>query len=154
NLTWTFIVNVKSKQIMNYHGSADHQISRGVCKGAAIVLTLALLSLTSATTVSAPTPEIRNAYRDYEIEQPTKMMPALQTGAQGENIYYLGLGYILMNDLDKALATFEKGISADDKDPLVVAGKGHVKLLQKKTAEGKALLTEAADMNRRKTASQ
>ncbi len=139
---------------MNYHGSPDHQISRRFCKGAAIALTLALLSLTSATTVSAQTPEIRNAFRYYEIEQPSKMMPALQTAAQGENIYYLGLGYILMNDLDKALATFEKGISADDKDPLVVAGKGHVKLLQKKTAEGKALLTEAADMNRRKTASQ
>ncbi len=139
---------------MNYHGSPDHQISRGFCKGAAIVLTLALLSLTSATTVSAQTPEIRKAFRYYEIEQPSKMMPALQTAAQGENIYYLGLGYILMNDLDKALATFEKGISEDDKDPLVVAGKGHVKLLQKKTAEGKALLIEAADMHRRKTAPQ
>ena len=59
-----------------------------------------------------------------------------------------------MNQLDKALATFEKGIAADDENPLPVAGKGQVKLLQKKAAEGKALLAEAADMNRKKTADQ
>ncbi len=140
---------------MNYNGSLDHELNKGMLKGAAAVtLFLMLLSLASATTALAQTPEIRKAFRYYEIEQPSKMIPALQTAAQDENIYYLGLGYIMMNDLDKALATFEKGISADDKDPLVVAGKGHVKLLQKKTAEGKALLAEAADMNRRKSAPQ
>jgi tetratricopeptide (TPR) repeat protein len=84
------------------------------------------------------------------------MIPALEKAVQAnpEEIYYLGLGYIMVGNLDKALATFEKGIAAEDKDPLVVAGKGHVKLLQKKTAEGKALLAEAADMNRRKSAAQ
>src|SRR5690606_24722307 len=72
--------------------------------------------------------------------------------AQPEEIYYLGLGYIMLGDLDKALATFEKGIANDKKDPMVVAGKGHVLILQNKINEGKALLQEALDMHRKKTA--
>lgn len=116
----------------------------------------ALLFTASTSATFAQSPEVRKALRYYDIEQPSKMIPALQKAvdANPEEIYYLGLGYILLGDYDKALATFEKGISQDDKDALVVAGKGHVKLLQKKTSEGKALLAEAADMNRRKSANQ
>lgn len=119
-------------------------------------LFIVLLVVVSATSAFSQTPEIRKAFRYYEIEQPSKMIPALEQATQGspENLYYLGVGYIMMGDLDKALATFEKRIAAEDKDPLPVAGKGQVKLLQKKTAEGKALIMEAADMNRKKTAAQ
>lgn len=141
---------------MNYQESPDHQVSRGSFAGMVGRLLVALLFMASATTAFAQSPEIRKAYRFYEIEQPSKMIPALEKAAQGpENSYYLGLGYIIKGDLDKALSIFEKGISDDDKNPLPVAGKGHVKLLQKKTAEGKALLTEAADMGgRKKSAAQ
>ena len=140
---------------MNYQGSPDHLMSRGLFKGTISALLVAVLFMASATTAFSQSPEIRQAFRYQEIEQPSKMIPALEKAAQGdENLYYLGLGYIKAGDLDKALATFEKGISADDKNPLPVAGKGHVMLLQKKTAEGKALLAEAADMNRKKTAAQ
>ncbi|MEX2232354.1 MAG: tetratricopeptide repeat protein [Cyclobacteriaceae bacterium] len=116
---------------------------------------IALLFTASAMTF-AQSPEVRKAFRYYDIEQPSKLIPALEQAATAspENLYYLGQGYILTGNLDKALATFEKGISADDENPMMVAGKGQVKLLQKKTAEGKALLTEAADMNRKKTAEQ
>ena len=139
---------------MNYQGSPDQQMSSGLFKGTVSTLIVALLLMASATAFSQ-SPEIRKAFRYQEIEQPSKMIPALEKAAQGEeNLYYLGLGYIYAGDLDKALATFEKGISADDKNPLPVAGKGHVLILQKKTAEGKALLAEAADMNRKKTAAQ
>src|SRR5690606_12862684 len=101
-------------------------------------------------------PEIRKAFRYHEIEQPSKMIPALEqaTQASPEQLYYLGIGYIIAGDLNKALATFEKGISNDSKDPLPVAGKGQVKILQNNTAEGKALLVQAAEMNRKKTAAQ
>lgn len=140
---------------MNYQGSPDHQMSSGLSKKTIPAVLVALLFLGSSSPAFAQSPEIRKAFRYQEIEQPSKMIPALEKAAQGEeNLYFLGLGYIMAGDLDKAIATFEKGISADDKNPLPVAGKGHVKLLQKKTAEGKALLTEAADMGRKKTANQ
>ena len=140
---------------MNYQGSPDHQQSRKLSGGMISRLFIALLFMASATAAFAQSPEIRKAFRYQEIEQPSKMIPALEKAAQGEgNLYYLGLGYLKAGDLEKALATFEKGISADDKNPLPVAGKGHVKLLQKKESEGKALLAEAADMNRKKTAEQ
>lgn len=141
--------------IMNYQGSPDRQMSKRLYLRAVAVLLTSLLLMASQTTFSQ-SPEVRKAFRYYDIEQPSKMVPALEKAVQSnpDDLYYLGLGYILAGNLDKALATFEKGISADDKDPVPVAGKGHVKLLQKKTAEGKALLDEAADMNRKKTAAQ
>jgi tetratricopeptide (TPR) repeat protein len=141
---------------MNYQGSPDQQVSAGRYTRTIFSVLAALLFTASASTTFAQSPEVRSAFRYYDIEQPSKMIPALEKAVQAkpEEIYYLGLGYIMVGNLDKALATFEKGIAAEDKDPLVVAGKGHVKLLQKKTAEGKALLAEAADMNRRKSASQ
>lgn len=141
---------------MNYQGSPDQQISKGLFSRTIAVVLTALLFMASTQTTFSQSPEIRNAFRYYDIEQPSRMIPALEkaVAANPEEIYYLGLGYVTMGDLDKALATFEKGISADDKNPMVVAGKGHVKLSQKKTAEGKALLEEAAEMNRKKTAGQ
>ncbi len=141
---------------MNYQGSPDQQVNPGLFTRTILSLLVALLVTASTNIASAQSPDVRKALRYYDIEQPSKVIPALEKAVQAhpEEIYYLGVGYILLGDLDKALATFEKGINANDKDPLVVAGKGHVKLLQKKTAEGKALLTEAADMNRKKTAAQ
>lgn len=140
---------------MNYQGRPDQQLSKGLVSRTITVLLTALLIMGSANTF-AQSPEIRKAFRYQDIEQPSKMIPALEKAVQAnpEDLYYLGLGYIMVGDLQKALATFEKGINADKKDPLPVAGKGHVFLLQKKTAEGKALLAEAADMNRKKTAAQ
>ena len=141
---------------MNYQGSPDQRMSNGLFKGTIATLFVALLFMASATTAFAQTPEIRNAFRFYEIEQPSKMVPALEKALaeDAENLYYLGLGYIIQGDLDKALSTFEKGISADNKNPVPVAGKAHVLILQKKSAEGQALLKTAADMNRKKTAAQ
>ncbi|HEX8038612.1 MAG TPA: tetratricopeptide repeat protein [Chryseosolibacter sp.] len=141
---------------MNYQGSPDQQKNAGLFSRTILSLLAMLLFAASTNITFAQSPDVRKALRYYDIEQPSKMIPALEKAVQANpaEIYYLGLGYILMGNLDKALATFEKGIQANDKDPLVVAGKGHVKLLQKKTAEGKALLTEAADMNRKNTSGQ
>lgn len=140
---------------MNYQGSPDNQMSSGWSRRAASTVFAVLLFLASATTAFSQTPEIRKAFHYFEVQQPSKMIPALQQATQEpENLYYLGLGYIMIGDLEKALATFEKGIANNSKDPLPVAGKGHVRLLQKKTEEGKNLLLQAADMNRKKTAAQ
>lgn len=140
---------------MNYQGRPDRQPIAGRFSGPVKSALAALLFMASISTF-AQSPEIRKAYQYLEKEQPSKVMPALQkaVGDNPENQYYLGLGHILTGDLDKAMEIFEKGIANDRKDPLPVAGKGHVKILQKKHAEGKALLAEAADMNRKKTAAQ
>jgi tetratricopeptide (TPR) repeat protein len=139
---------------MNYQTSPDQQIRSGLFSRTIFSLFVAVLVTASAA--FAQSPEVRSAFRLIDIEQPSKGIAALEKAASASpgNLYYLGQGYIQLNQLDKALATFEKGISADDENPLPVAGKGQVKLLQKKAAEGKALLTEAADMNRKKTADQ
>jgi len=142
---------------MNYPGSPVQLHGSKLLRRAISSLLVAWLFMASATTAFSQSPEVRQAFRFFEIEQPSKMLPALEKAAQADpenNSYYLGLGYITLNQLDKAMATFEKGIKDDDKNPLPVAGKGHVLLLQKKTNEGKALLVEAADMNRKKTAAQ
>ncbi|MEO5601562.1 MAG: tetratricopeptide repeat protein, partial [Cyclobacteriaceae bacterium] len=138
---------------MNYQGSPDQRMSSGLFGKTMSTLAIALLFLANST--FAQSPEIRKAFRLIDIEQPSKGMAALEQAAKApENLYYLGLGYIQTGDLEKAMTTFEKGASANDKDPLNIAGKGHVKLLQKKSAEGKALLVQAADMNRKKSAEQ
>lgn len=139
---------------MNYQGSPDRQARKLFAPAMALCMTALLF--TAATTAFAQSPEIRQAFRYYEIEQPSKMIPALEEAAKDKaDAYYLGLGYIVMGDLDKALEVFDKGIAENKKDPLPVAGKGHVLILQKKTNEGKALLEQAADMGgRRKSAAQ
>lgn len=139
---------------MNHQGSPD-QKSSGLFSNISCIF-IALLFVASTQVTYAQSPEIRKALRLIDIEQPSKGIAALEQAAQAnpQNLYYLGIGYIQTGVIDKALATFEKGISANGEDPLNVAGKGQVKLLQKKTAEGKALITEAAAMNRKKTADQ
>src|SRR5690606_40370813 len=138
---------------MNYQGSRGHQAA--LFNSAIRLSMVALLFVALAMTALAQSPEIRQAFRYYDIEQPSKMIPALEkAAAQGEDHYYLGLGHIMAGNLDKALEIFEKRIAADKKDPLPVAGKGHVLVLQGKANEGKTLLQQAAEMNRKKTAAQ
>ena len=119
---------------MNYQGRRDQHKGKGLFSGTIAVLLTALLFMASTQSTYSQSPEVRKAFRYHDIEQPSKMIPALEKAVQAnpEETYYLGLGYIMTGNLDKALAAFEKGISADDKNPVVVAGKGHVKLLQKK----------------------
>ena len=121
---------------MNHQGSPD-QKSSGLFSNISCIF-IALLFVASTEVTYAQSPEIRKAFRLIDIEQPSKGIAALEQAAQAnpQNLYYLGIGYIQTGVIDKALATFEKGISANGEDPLNVAGKGQVKLLQKKTAEG------------------
>src|SRR5688500_12208600 len=107
---------------MNYQGSPDQRKSAGLSGRVLFAAFIAMLFMASTQTISAQTPEIRKAFRYLDIEQPSKVMPALEKAVNDENIYYLGLGYIRTGNLDKALETFEKGIKADDKNPVVVAG--------------------------------
>ena len=121
-----------------------------------LYVTLCLLVCFSSNTFGQ-SPEVRKAFRHIDIEQPSKGMAALEqlVKANPENasyLYYLGLGQLRTGAKDKALASFEKGISLDEKSALNYAGKGHVKLLDKNAAEAKTNLDKALSISRSKDA--
>lgn len=54
-----------------------------------------------------------------------------------EATYWLGQTYIAMNDLKGARGVYEKALAANGNAPLILAGMGHVELLEGKTAEAR-----------------
>lgn len=107
-----------------------------------------------AATTNAQNPEVRKAFRLIDIEQPSKGLAALEQMANATpssyNLYYLGLAQVRLGQKDKALATFEKGIAANDKDGLNYAGKGHVRLLEKNPTDAKVNLDKALQVSKSK----
>jgi tetratricopeptide (TPR) repeat protein len=137
---------------MNLHPkSLDFRSRLSYGKSLAIVF-----FLTAFSTVSfAQAPEVRKAFRLIDIEQPSKGLAAMEqlVNANPTNsnyLYYLGLAQLKTGAKDKALATFEKGITTNEKDALNYAGKGHVKMLDKNAAEAKANLDKALQMSKSK----
>ncbi len=108
---------------------------------------IALLLMVFAVSAYGQSPEIRKAFRLIDIEQPSKGISALE---QINNQYYLGLGYLRLGQKDKALAAFEKGIAANEKDALSYAGKGHVRLLEKNPTDAKVNLDKALQLSKSK----
>lgn len=138
---------------MNLHPvSPDAKRSSGLCRK--LHLTFMMMVLT-AVSVFAQSPEARKAFRFIDIEQPSKGISALEqlAASDPENadyLYYLGLGYLRTGDKEKALATFEKGISLDDRNGLNYAGKGHVRLLEKNPTDAKIQFDRALKVSRSK----
>lgn len=106
---------------------------------------------------NAQNPEVRKAFRLIDIEQPSKGLAALEQMASATpnsyNLYYLGLAQLRLGQKDKALANFEKGIAANEKDGLNYAGKGHVRLLEKNPTDAKANLDKALQVSKSKDVS-
>src|SRR5687768_3130419 len=129
---------------MNHQVSPGKQPSGlfGKSKGLFMVVLFTLPSL-----LFAQSPEVKNALKQIDNEQPSKGIAALeQLASKGDNsntLYYLGLGYLRTGNKEKALAAFDKGISVNEKDGLNYAGKGQVKLLEKNATEAKTLLDKA-----------
>lgn len=118
---------------------------------------MVVLFLLVFSSTFAQTPEVRNAFRLIDAEQPAKGLAAMEkivSAKPDDEVlqYYLGLAYIRTGAPEKALEAFEKGISIRPKEALNYAGKGHVLILQKKYEEGKALLDKAVSMSRSKNA--
>jgi tetratricopeptide (TPR) repeat protein len=138
---------------MNYQVSPESKSSGlfGRTNRIKITMTAMLMVLLSSFTF-AQSPEVRKAFRLIDIEQPTKGIAALEQLAQSNagNQYYLGLGYIRTGAVDKALATFEKAISANEKDAMSHAGKGQVKLIQKNPSEAKVSIDKALALSKSK----
>ena len=118
----------------------------------AVAFVVALLFI--ATTTNAQNPEVRKAFRLIDIEQPSKGLAALEQMANATpssyNLYYLGLAQLRLGQKDKALANFEKGIAANEKDGLNYAGKGHVRMLEKNPTDAKANLDKALQVSKSK----
>lgn len=110
-----------------------------------------------ALTAQAQSPEVRKAFRFFDIQQPTKGMKALEdlVASNPENssyYYYLGLAQLQAGDSEKAVANFDKGIEVDKKDGLNYAGKGHALLLDKKPALAKEQFDQALKVSRSRNA--
>lgn len=103
----------------------------------------------------AQNPDVKKAFRFIDIEQPSKGLSALEqlVSANPTNagyLYYLGLAQLRTGAKDKALANFEKGISLDEKNGLNYAGKGHIRLLEKNSADAKVQLDKALSVSKSK----
>lgn len=112
-----------------------------------------LVVLVSSPAAFAQSPEIQKAFRAINAEQPTKGLTALEKiAADGNpsNLYYLGLAQLQLGQKDKAVANFQKGIAADDKNGLNFAGLGHVRILEKNPGDAKAQLDQALKVSKSK----
>lgn len=118
------------------------------------VMALIFAMLFIAATTNAQNPEVRKAFRLIDIEQPSKGLAALEQLASATpnsyNLYYLGLAQLRLGQKDKALANFEKGIAANEKDGLNYAGKAHVRLLEKNPTDAKANIDKALQVSKSK----
>jgi tetratricopeptide (TPR) repeat protein len=118
---------------------------------ASAMLTMLFLAV-SSTFLFGQSPEIRKALRYIDAEQPSKGLAELEklAGSNATNLYYLGLGQLRTGAKDKALATFEKGIAAEEKNGLNYAGKGYVRLLEKNPTDAKVQLDKALQVSKSK----
>jgi tetratricopeptide (TPR) repeat protein len=115
------------------------------------LLTMLFLAV-SSTFLFGQSPEIRKALRYIDAEQPSKGLAELEklAGSNATNLYYLGLGQLRTGAKDKALATFEKGIAAEEKNGLNYAGKGYIRLLEKNPTDAKVQLDKALQVSKSK----
>jgi tetratricopeptide (TPR) repeat protein len=140
---------------MNYHVRPGIKMFSRLFGRKSSVLALFIM-LTLSVSSYGQSPEVRKAFRLIDIEQPSKAISSLEQLANSDpknaavNLYYLGLAQLRTGAKDKALATFEKGISTDDKQGLNYAGKGHVRLLEKNPTDAKANLDKALSVSKSK----
>ncbi len=137
---------------MNLHAVSPDSIRRS---GLRKVFLIVLVATCAVANVLAQSPNVRNALRLIDIEQPSKGLSAMEqlVNSDPENaeyLYYLGLAQLRTGNKDKALANFEKGIEFESKNGLNYAGKGHVRLLEKNATDAKVQFDQALKVSRSK----
>ncbi|MGC3948112.1 MAG: tetratricopeptide repeat protein [Chryseolinea sp.] len=99
--------------------------------------------------------EIADAKHLVEIDQSKKALDVLTKAAStyptSPAVFYnLGLLQLKMNKRQEALQSFDKGIAADPKDALNIAGKGHLSMLEANAAKAKLDFDKALSMTKSK----
>ncbi|MEJ1240421.1 tetratricopeptide repeat protein [Chryseolinea sp. T2] len=99
--------------------------------------------------------EIAEAKHLVEIDQSKKALDVLTKAAStyptSPAVFYnLGLLQLKMNKRQEALQAFDKGIAADPKDALNIAGKGHLSMLEANAAKAKLDFDKALSMTKSK----
>jgi len=100
-------------------------------------------------------PAVPQALYLLETEQTRKALAELEQAVmanplESSLLYYLGYAQIKTGDRTKALASFNKGVEVNDKEPLNYVGIGWVDLLEKKTEDAKIQFDKALSMTRSK----
>lgn len=109
---------------------------------------VAVVSLAFSTSLIAQDAEIKKAERFLDKAQPSKAIEtlnqAITTYPEATKLhYYVGYVYLKRGELDKALKSFEKGISLNEKDAINHAGIGAIRMIEKKPTEAKVLFDKA-----------
>lgn len=99
--------------------------------------------------------EIAEAKHLVEIDQSKKALDVLTKAAStyptSPAVFYnLGLVQLKLNKRQEALQSFDKGIAADPKDALNLAGKGHLAMLENNAAKAKLDFDKALSMTKSK----
>lgn len=115
-----------------------------------------LTFLVMGTTLAAPllAQDIPTALKDIEAERYPKAEKALtqlvSSSPSADNDFYLGYYYLKSGQLDKAKATFDKGVQADAKNQLNNVGLAGVALEKKDRATAKSLIDNAVGQTKSK----
>ncbi len=92
--------------------------------------------------------EIKNAERLIEQDKKQQAIEVLKKAteaypASSQLYYHLGHAQLLAGDQAGAKSSFDKGVSANPKEPLNYVGQGHILILEKKGAQAKPLFDKA-----------
>jgi tetratricopeptide (TPR) repeat protein len=106
---------------------------------------------------NAQTPEIDNAEHLFDEDKKKKAIELLQTAATSATepavlYYHLGHAQLLTGDKAGAKASFDNGVKANPKEGLNYAGLAYLLVLDKKTAEAKALFDKALSLGKKNVA--
>jgi tetratricopeptide (TPR) repeat protein len=99
--------------------------------------------------------ELAEAKHLIEIDQSKKALDVLTKAASTYPtspavFYYLGVSQLKANKRQEALQSFDKGLVADPKDALNLAGKGHLNMLENNAAKAKLDFDKALSMTKSK----
>lgn len=99
--------------------------------------------------------EIKKAKRQLDIDHTAQAVallePAIARYPKAGNVYYyLGYAQLRNNQLDEAARSFDAGIAKFPKEAINYAGKGHLQLIQKRSADAIANLNKALQLSKSK----
>lgn len=131
------------------------QLKRTKWLAAAFAATLAIINVPFA---GAQDTEIKEAKHLQELDQPKKAIDILTKASttyptSAAVFYELGKAQLKSGNRAEALKTFDKGIAADPKDALNIAGKGMLSMMENNPQKAKIDFDKALSMSKSKNAS-